>query len=158
MTKTLTSKEELFCLHYASTSDPRASAAGAGWLIAPDKRAEKLLQREDIRERIATLSASRLKPCAADGLSRLAFAPVTDAVKLLLFSEGMTDETIEQLDLFNVAEIKRPKGGGMEIKFFDRLKALEKLSACCAVEESGENALLRAISAGAGSLEDEDRE
>ena len=30
-------------------------------------------------------------------------------------------------DLFNVAEIKRPKDGAMEIKFFDRIKALEKL-------------------------------
>ena len=28
-------------------------------------------------------------------------------------------------------EIKKPKGGGLEIKFFDRLKALEKLSAIC---------------------------
>ena len=26
-----------------------------------------------------------------------------------------------------MAEIKKPKGGGLEIKFFDRIKALEKL-------------------------------
>lgn len=31
------------------------------------------------------------------------------------------------MDLFNISEIKRPKGGGLEIKFFDRLKPLEKL-------------------------------
>lgn len=31
------------------------------------------------------------------------------------------------MDLFNISEIKRVKGGGMEIKFFDRIKALEKL-------------------------------
>ena len=29
--------------------------------------------------------------------------------------------------LFNVSEIKRVKGGGVEVKLFDRLKALEKL-------------------------------
>ena len=37
----------------------------------------------------------------------------------------------EKLDLFNVSEIKRPKGGGLEIKFFDRLKALEHLEQLC---------------------------
>lgn len=31
------------------------------------------------------------------------------------------------MDLFSVSEIKRPKDGSMEIKFFDRLKALEHL-------------------------------
>ncbi len=36
-------------------------------------------------------------------------------------------EKLPTLDLFNISEIKRVKGGGMEIKFFDRLKALEKL-------------------------------
>lgn len=34
---------------------------------------------------------------------------------------------LENMDLFLVSEIKRPKDGAMEIKFFDRLKALEKL-------------------------------
>ena len=34
---------------------------------------------------------------------------------------------ISKLDLFNVSEIKRVKGGGVEVKLFDRLKALEKL-------------------------------
>jgi hypothetical protein len=36
---------------------------------------------------------------------------------------------MESLELFNVSEIKKPKGGGIEIKFFDRLKALEHLEA-----------------------------
>ena len=31
------------------------------------------------------------------------------------------------MDLYSVSEIKRPKDGSMEIKFFDPLKALEKL-------------------------------
>ena len=34
---------------------------------------------------------------------------------------------LPKLKLMNVSEIKRPKGGGMEIKFFDRIKALERL-------------------------------
>ena len=58
------------------------------------------------------------------GLERLAFGSILDAVKLIR-DEGETD--ISSLDLFNVSEIKRVKGGGVEIKFFDRLEALEKL-------------------------------
>lgn len=41
--------------------------------------------------------------------------------------ENEITEKLPSLDLFNISEIKRPKGGGMEIKFFDRIKALEKL-------------------------------
>ncbi len=62
-----------------------------------------------------------------EGLRRLAFGEITDAVSLLFESEEKILETLPQLNLFNVSEIKRPKGGGMEIKFFDRLKALDKL-------------------------------
>ena len=47
----------------------------------------------------------------------------------------------DSLDLFNVAEIKRPKGGGLEIKFFDRIKALEKLGDISeiAVQDAGQS-------------------
>lgn len=61
------------------------------------------------------------------GLSRLAFGEITDAVSLLFEDEEAVLEKLPTLNLYNVSEIKRPKGGGMEIKFFDRIKALEKL-------------------------------
>ena len=60
------------------------------------------------------------------GLSRLAFGSVNEAA-LLVFNESITADEIMKADLFNVAEIKRVKGGGVEMKFFDRQKALEKL-------------------------------
>lgn len=61
------------------------------------------------------------------GLTELAFGEITDAVSLL-FEDGDTIlQKLPKLKLFNISEIKRPKGGGMEIKFFDRIKALEKL-------------------------------
>lgn len=44
------------------------------------------------------------------------------------------------MELFNIAEIKRPKGGGIEIKFFDRLKALERLADMTA-DEAADSAL-----------------
>ncbi len=62
-----------------------------------------------------------------DGLRKLAFGDITDAVSLLFESEEEIISKLPTLDLFNVSEIKRPKGGGMEIKFFDRLKAIDKI-------------------------------
>ncbi len=67
-----------------------------------------------------------LAHCAAAGYARLAFGSVKDAVGLL-YKSNPTDEELEDADLFLVSEIKRPRDGSMEIKFFDRLKALEKL-------------------------------
>ena len=64
------------------------------------------------------------------GLKRLAFGSVADCLKLILSNETENFD-IEKMDFFNIAEIKKPTGGGIEIKFFDRLKALDKLSEIC---------------------------
>lgn len=61
---------------------------------------------------------------AAAGYQRLAFGSICDAISLLYKSDP-SKEDLEGMDLFLVSEIKRPKDGSMEIKFFDRLKALE---------------------------------
>lgn len=60
------------------------------------------------------------------GLRRLAFGRINDALRLL--SDDFDSLNLSALDLFNVSEIKRAKGGGVEIKFFDRLEALKRLS------------------------------
>lgn len=60
------------------------------------------------------------------GYERLAFGNTADAFKLLM-GESPPENFAENMDLFNVAEIKKPKDGAMEIKFFDRIKALEHL-------------------------------
>ncbi len=62
-----------------------------------------------------------------DGLCELAFGGVSDAVSLLYLSDEEAVDRLPKLKLMNISEIKRPKGGGMEIKFFDRIKACEKL-------------------------------
>lgn len=62
-----------------------------------------------------------------EGLKQLAFGKCNDAVFLAFAEELPPPSLIENLDLFNVSEIKRVKGGGVEIKLFDRLEALEKL-------------------------------
>lgn len=62
------------------------------------------------------------------GYEKLAFGGIADAVRLL-FTEEPDLASLGKMDLYNIAEIKRPKGGGMEIKFFDRIKALQCLEA-----------------------------
>ena len=69
----------------------------------------------------------RIEEEVREGLRRLAFGEIQDAILLLFADENEIMEKLPRLDLFNVSEIKRPKGGGMEIKFFDRIRALEKL-------------------------------
>lgn len=61
------------------------------------------------------------------GYERLAFGSTADAFRLLMDSND-TEQAVESMDLFNVSEVKKPKDGAMEIKFFDRIKALEHLS------------------------------
>lgn len=61
------------------------------------------------------------------GLLDIALGSVSDAISLLFMTEEEIIERLPKLKFINVSEIKRPKGGGMEIKFFDRIKALERL-------------------------------
>ena len=60
------------------------------------------------------------------GYRQLAFGSIADAIKLLFMDEP-APRALGKMNFINVAEIRRMKEGAMEIKFFDRLKALEKL-------------------------------
>lgn len=77
-----------------------------------------------------------------DGYKKLAFGNVNDAVSLI-FRSGLTPAELKKLDLYSVAEIKQTKDG-LEIKFYDRLKALECLKK---LDESGaeQSPLYRAL-------------
>ncbi|MDE5860821.1 MAG: terminase small subunit [Ruminococcus sp.] len=118
-----------FCCYYVMLGDVTESAVKAGF----DRKNAlqngiKLLESEKCRNII-----SRIRNAVAGnndvptGLKRLAFGNCTDAVYLVFADELPPPDVISRLDIFNVSEIKRIKGGGVEIKFFDRLKALEKL-------------------------------
>jgi len=124
----LTEKEMLFCNLYSATRNPREAAARAGYKIFPEKIGLRLLNRQDIKDTLSAMKRQVQKGDAAAGLKRLAFSSVSDALRLIYAEEPLSPTELEGLDLFMVSEIKRPKGGGMEIKFFDRIKALEKLS------------------------------
>ena len=123
------SKKYAFCCYYVILGDVAESAVRAGF-CREDALTEgiKLLETQECREIIA-----RLRNTLSDGgnvtagLKRLAFGNCSDAVYLVFSDELPPPDVIQGLNLFNVSEIKRVKGGGVEIKLFDRLKALEKL-------------------------------
>lgn len=86
------------------------------------------------------------------GYDKLAFGGIADAVRLM-FCDDPDQLEIRGMDLFNVAEIKRPKGGGMEIKFFDRIKALQCLEQISENREEGPGGFYRALEQGVRSFE-----
>ena len=79
------------------------------------------------------------------GLEQLAFGDISDAIRLLMESETLTARQIKRLNLFNVAGIKRSGSGITEVKFFDRLKAIERLAVLGSSAEDAQNNFLEAI-------------
>lgn len=127
--KTLTPREKEFCRRYIFCGDALEAANLAGYKKTASKQADALLLREDICaeiERLSKLKRETSARLAQAGYHRLAFGSIADAVSLL-YMEKADSKELRKMDLFCVSEIKRPKDGSMEIKFFDRLKALEKL-------------------------------
>lgn len=148
-TGSMTAREKRFCELYSAGGDAPAAAAGAGY-GEPEKAGASLLSRDEINAEISSLYEKRLKNAkqkAFAGYERIAFGSVNDAVKLLFEDEGFRTDS-EGYDLFNVAEIKRPKEGALEIKFFDRLKALEKLEQYGHEEGGGSSDFYRALIGG----------
>lgn len=126
----------------------------------PERSALRLLRRTDIAQEIARIDKQRetTQNDIAIGYQRLAFGCISDAISLL-FSDEISREEIEKMDLFNISEIKRKKGGDIEIKFFDRLKALEKLQDTQAISaKTEESSLYSAIEQGAKALRDDSYE
>lgn len=130
MANTLSQKQLAFCHAFVRTRNLREAAVAAGFLLFPEKAAEKLLSAKPIQAKIQELeqafSVQRAELIA--GYRRLAFGSIADAVRLLQQIDQDAPLDPDTLDLFSVSEIKRPKGGSMEIKFFDRQKALDRLS------------------------------
>ena len=134
---------ERFCRAYLRTMDPERAALEAGCrdgctcLAAPgtQKRLDRMreaaagqLRREDVLRRLA----------------QLAFGQANDGVRLAMQGQSAL---AEGLDLSAVAEIRVTDKGGVEIRFLDRVKALEAL--CVLLErqegEAGAEAFLRAL-------------
>lgn len=155
-------KEKLFCYYYSKFQNHKEAAIKAGYdKSKADVIGIKLLLRKEIREEIKKMiqmgNKKDLMEKAIIGLERLAFGSITDVVKLA-FAEKLEDiKNIAEMDLYNISEIKRVKGGGFEIKFFDRIKALEKIGEMSQIidETTGIEGLYEAIKEGAQAISKE---
>jgi len=136
--KKLSKKEKDFCQYYVRLRNPKESAQKAGYSVMPEYTALLLLTKKHIRKKITELEKENTANhnLVSAGFQRLAFGSVSDAVKLILAVGEKTSPDIDSLDLFNVSEIKYTCGKGMEVKFFDRLKALERL---CEIADNESN-------------------
>lgn len=163
----LTTRLEDFCQLYLHLGSPGEAARLAGW---PGKGCEKtglrLLSDPAVRKRVETLREAerqgkrlaRQRESAISGLCHAALSGCGDALRLLCMDDETLQKQAGNLDLFCVSEIKRQKGGTTEIKFLDRIKALE---AVCRLtedltEESGAADLIRAVQASTGGWDTHD--
>ncbi len=118
----------LFLMFYARLRNIKEAAMRAGF---PEKSAYKegvkILNSVSSAKKIEKLSSKFEKINVRQGFERIAFGEINDVAELVFAEEPLTISEIARLDLFNVSELKKVKGGGVEVKLFDRQKALEKL-------------------------------
>ena len=152
-----TKKETAFCYHYIKTNNAPEAARLAGYTKKPMETAIRLLSNSKISRKIEKLYSEKkitLKYKATSGYERLAFGNIADSIKLL-FCENISAKDLEKMDLFNIAEIRKPREGAMEIKFFDRLKALEKLEEIDANTKDEGSTFYKALEKGLEKLNSE---
>ena len=144
-------REALFCRLVAEACAPAEAAVRAGYRLAPAKAADRLLAREDIRQAIAQAEEKAACRRAAAGYGRIAYGSIADAVRLCFADEVPGD--LDGMDLYAVSEIKRSKNG-VEIKFHDRLKALDRLSELAAPDADRAEPFYRALELSAQRLKE----
>lgn len=135
MPVSLTGKQKKFLYHFIRSRNIQEAAAACG--ISPENAYEegmKILNHPQAAEFAAGAAVTMKRfgtDCGGtveDALGRLINGRVNDAVILAKSNpEELTDAEIRRLDLYNVSELKFGKGV-CEIKFADRLKAIEKLN------------------------------
>lgn len=132
-------KRRRFANILSLSGDPVLAARLCG--LQPDDCCD-ILDKKPIRRRINRYLQNRreMYGTVRSGLERIAFNRCNDAVKLAFFGKDGAD--IEDLDLSCISAIKRDKDGGVDMKFFDRQRALETLmqldeaeSSCGSAEE-----------------------
>ncbi len=153
----LSKREKLFCMYYVNSADVSYSAEKAGYSKNFLEKGEQLLSKDGVQEEISQLCEHYEKVAtnmARLGYTKLAFGSISDAVSLM-YAQNPTKQQLNSMDLYMISEIKKPKDGAMEIKFFDRLKALEKLCLKQGDDHNATNGLIDALKIGAEKLSDE---
>lgn len=146
--------QRAFAAAYAHCCDAQTAAILCGCPITKAKSVgEALLQKKSVVRQIGKCFTQKLRlyDCVRTGLEKLAFGRSNDAVQLAFTErEQITGKLISSLDLSLVSSIKRDKDGGVDIKLFDRQKALEALCGLYEASDSEQTAqsFLSALSEG----------
>lgn len=153
----LSRREALFCLHYNRLGDGNGGEAAKLAGYAPEsagRRAEMLLERPEIWGFCKGCGEEKTS-ASRRALAHLAHGPINDAVQMLMEGEDGRVSDTSGMDLFCVSELRKLKGGGMEVKFHDRIRALEALLELEREEKEGKarkgsaEGLYRALAEGA---------
>lgn len=113
-----------FCVLVSLGFSPEEAARKIGCTDDPEQTAVDLLCCQSVQEKIKELGGIfSSSNTARAGLVRIAFGGISDAVRFIAEPEDISDDA----DLFAVSEIRKTDKG-TEIKFFDRIKALEALA------------------------------
>lgn len=149
----MTKQEKMFCEIFAATLDKERAAKAAGFVESPEIFAQRLFSKAAVRKRCKRLIKSSLEcQSAVAGLSKLVFGNASSAVEAF-FEEGVP--SLKNADLFCISEIKRSSTGAVEIKFFDKIRALQTLAELCPTEsENKMQGFYEAIIKGATASDD----
>lgn len=156
----LSRRDKAFCYYYSVLGNISDAASAAGFLSEDALLSgARLIQKKSVQEEIKRLKGIIFPPAhenVKSALRRLIFGHSNDAVKLLAaIDEESLDNgaMISQLDLFGVSELKKIKGGGVEMKFVPKLDALKLLFEIEQETSSSQsaNSFLEAINAAANS-------
>lgn len=152
---------KLFCYLYLKLGNVYEAAIKAGFppetAFYEGIKTLQMSSSQRVIKQLSNLIAPMRTMLIHSGLERLAFGNSNDAAYLVFSEELPSPSQISGLDLFNVSEIKRVKGGGVDVKLFDRQKALEKMFDY-ANSFNSENSAVSFINAlrGSDNLEGED--
>lgn len=119
-------RDKTFCVYVAQGKSLEEASILSGY---EGSKGVTLITKPEIMNEITALlkaKANLMKNLSVIGYQQLAFGSIADCISLVT-EEKVTKEDLQNMNLFMISEIKKPKDGAMEIKFFDRLKALEKL-------------------------------
>lgn len=143
-------RRKAFCRAYLRTLDPQRAAAEAGvedgWALLRDQDVQKKLtqMREGLADQIRREDAVRR-------LAELAFGRANDGAALAL-APPEERRDIGALDLSAVSELK-VTDKGVEIKFLDRVRALEVLCELLEDDSGGAAAFFQALEDAGGEVE-----
>ena len=107
------------------------------------------------------MSGKTGKKTAIRYIKRLALGKTNDAVKLLLLEPESLRETVDEMDLSMVAEMRKGAKGEVEVKFYNRIALLELLAKLTEEneeddEESGAESFFTAMDRAAARLGEDD--